>query len=149
VTSLTTIINKKIYSSLAAWLLTFLVLACGAETSQAPAAEAVDPSEFMQWKLPKRLKEISGLALTPDERLLAITDEQAVVYELDYAEGRVIKSFWLGDPIVRGDFEGIAVLEDTVWLLTSDGSSSKGWDRTRRRGPCCWRARKPARKKTI
>ena len=54
--------------------------------------------------------EISGLALTPDERLFAVTDERAVVYELDYSEGRVVKSFALGDPVVRGDFEGIAVL---------------------------------------
>ena len=75
----------------------------------------------MQWKLPGRLREISGLALTPDERLLAVTDESAIVYELDYSEGRVIKSFALGDPVVRADFEGIAVLLDTVWLMTSDG----------------------------
>ena len=75
----------------------------------------------MQWKLPKRLREISGLALTSDERLLAITDEQAIVYELDYLEGKIVKSFALGNPIVRGDFEGIAVLGDTIWLMTSDG----------------------------
>ncbi len=120
-TSLTTTINKAISSFLAALLLTFLVSACDAETLQAPAAETGEPSEFIQWKLPKRLREISGLALTPDERLLAITDERAVVYELDYSEGKVVKSYWLGDPIVMGDFEGIAVITDTVWLLTSDG----------------------------
>jgi uncharacterized protein YjiK len=68
------------------------------------------------------LREISGLALTPDERLLAVTDEKAIVYELDYQQGAVIKSFALGDPVVRGDFEGIAVLDDTIWLMTSDGT---------------------------
>lgn len=106
---------------MAACLLSLVVLACSAETPEAPAAEASDPHDFRQWKLPKRLREISGLALTPDERLFAITDEKAIVYELDYSEGKVIKSFALGDPLVRGDFEGIAVLEDTVWLMTSDG----------------------------
>ena len=75
----------------------------------------------MQWKLPKRLREISGLALTSDERLLAVTDEKAIVYELDYLQGKIIKSFALGDPVVRGDFEGIAVLGDTIWLMTSNG----------------------------
>jgi uncharacterized protein YjiK len=67
------------------------------------------------------LREISGLALTPDERLFAVTDESAIVYELDYLQGGIIKSFALGDPVVRGDFEGIAVLQDAIWLMTSDG----------------------------
>ena len=85
------------------------------------AADQPGQDDFKQWKLPKRLREISGLALTPDERLLAVADEKAVVYELDYQEGKIIKSFTLGDPAVRGDFEGIAVLNDKVWLMTSDG----------------------------
>ncbi len=71
--------------------------------------------------MPGRLREISGLALTPEERLFAVTDERAVVYELDYNEGKVVKSFALGDPAVRGDFEGIAVLGHNVWLMTSGG----------------------------
>ena len=43
------------------------------------------------------------------------------MYELDYQEGRIVKSFSLGDPVVLADFEGIAVLQDRVWLMTSDG----------------------------
>jgi len=74
-----------------------------------------------QWKLPDKLNEISGLALTADARLLAVTDEQAIVYELDYTEGRLVKAFALGDPTVRGDFEGIACSEGRVWLMTSKG----------------------------
>ena len=53
--------------------------------------------------------------------MLAITDERAIVYELDYHEGRIIKSFALGDPVMHADFEGIAVLAGRVWLMTSDG----------------------------
>ena len=67
------------------------------------------------------MREISGLALTADQRLLAITDERAIVYELDYVDGRIVKSFALGKPVMHGDFEGIAVLQDRVWLMTSDG----------------------------
>lgn len=85
------------------------------------ATDSREQREFTQWKLPKRLREISGLALTPDERLFAVADEQAVVYELDYSNGKIVKSFALGDPPVLGDFEGIAILADTVWLMTSDG----------------------------
>ena len=74
-----------------------------------------------QWKLPDKLNEISGLALTEDARLLAITDERAIVYELDYAEGHLVKAFALGEPTVAGDFEGIAWFDERVWLVTSDG----------------------------
>jgi uncharacterized protein YjiK len=105
----------------AAILLTLMVSACSAETPETLASDGSDQGDFKQWKLPKRLREISGLALTPDERLLAVADEKAIVYELDYQEGKIIKSFALGDPPVRADFEGIAVLGDTIWLMTSDG----------------------------
>ncbi|MEX2495933.1 MAG: SdiA-regulated domain-containing protein [Woeseia sp.] len=73
-----------------------------------------------QWKLPDKLNEISGLAVTEDARLLAVTDEVAIVYELDYSGGRLVKAFALGDPVIRGDFEGIAYFDGRVWLVTSD-----------------------------
>ena len=74
-----------------------------------------------QWRLPKRLREISGLALTSDERLLAIEDEKAIIYELDYDDGHIVKAFALGKPTLRGDFEGIAVAGDYAYLARSDG----------------------------
>ena len=115
-------INRTCFSVSAAALLTILVSACGAEPANTVAAESQDQASFRQWKLPKSLREISGLALTPDERLLAVTDERAIVYELDFQTGKIIKSFALGSPVVRADFEGIAVLNDTIWLMTSDGT---------------------------
>lgn len=103
-------------------MLSIFVSACGAESPETSAADTWGPDDFRQWKLPGRLREISGLALTSDERLLAITDERAIVYELDYELGGIVKSFGLGNPIVRADFEGIAVLDGTIWLMTSDGT---------------------------
>ncbi len=81
----------------------------------------LDADSLQQWKLPKILKEISGLALTPDERLFAVNDEQAVIYELDYQEGRIKKTFALGRPVPRDDFEGIAYLDGVIYLVTSGG----------------------------
>lgn len=81
------------------------------------------PTEpLRRWYLPGRLDEISGLALTPEQRLLAVADELAVVYEIDHDRGRVVKTFALGRPALRGDFEGIAVMRGRIWLMTSDGS---------------------------
>ena len=51
-----------------------------------------------------------------------MTDEVAIVYQLDYDRGGVLKTFALGDPPLRGDFEGIAVLDERLWLMTSDGN---------------------------
>ncbi|MGH8166158.1 MAG: hypothetical protein ACREQ1_02905 [Woeseiaceae bacterium] len=82
---------------------------------------ALSAETLQQWKLPDKLNEISGLALTEDARLLAITDESAIVYELDYAAGRLVKAFALGEPTVAGDFEGIAWFDGRVWLVTSEG----------------------------
>jgi len=81
----------------------------------------LDSESLQQWKLPKKLKEISGLALTPDDRLFTVTDEQAIVYELDYQQGEIVKVFTLGNPTVHGDFEGIAILNDVFYLVTSKG----------------------------
>ncbi len=76
-----------------------------------------------RWKLPRRLMEISGLAMTPDNRLLAHGDEKGIIYELDYRKGAIVKAFQLADRVapVAADFEGIAIVENRVYLVTSSG----------------------------
>ena len=95
------------------------MLACSPGQSGPIAADGGD--EIVRWVLSDKLREISGLALTRDQRLLAMGDEQAIVYEYDYINGALVKAFAFGKPAIRGDFEGIAVLHDKVWLLTSQG----------------------------
>jgi uncharacterized protein YjiK len=74
-----------------------------------------------RWVLPQELREISGLALTRDGRLLAQTDEVGKVWEIDYRRGILVKRFALGQGGVKGDFEGIAVADSVMYLLTSKG----------------------------
>jgi uncharacterized protein YjiK len=74
-----------------------------------------------RWELPHGLREISGLALSPDGRLFAHDDNNAVVYQIDYRRGAIVKQFQLGDKLVQGDFEAITVAGDRMYLLTSDG----------------------------
>ena len=75
------------------------------------------------WKLPGRLAEISGLAMTMDNRLLAHNDEKGVIYEIDYRNGAIVKAFQLADMAtpVADDFEGIATVDDRIYLVTSAG----------------------------
>lgn len=84
---------------------------------------------FEQWKLPSSLREISGLAGTADGRLFAHSDERAVIHQIDYQSGKWLKSFSLSHRpgempgrAVQGDFEGIAVAGDDLYLVTSQGT---------------------------
>ena len=83
----------------------------------------LNPEDAAHWKLPGRLREISGLAMTGDGRLLAHNDEQGVVYEIDYRDGSIVKAFQLADSRqpVADDFEGIATVGEQVYLVTSSG----------------------------
>lgn len=83
----------------------------------------LEVEDTSQWKLPGRLEEISGLAMTADNRLLAHNDEKAVIHEIDYINGAIVNEFQLADvkDPVTDDFEGIATTEDTVYLVTSSG----------------------------
>ena len=74
-------------------------------------------------ELPAELAEVSGLAYTADGRLLAHGDEQAVIYQIDFPAGGVVKRFTIGDaggPLL-GDFEDIQVVGDRIFLVTSAG----------------------------
>ena len=97
------------------------LVACGGSAPPNQAAVDLDSANVVQWKLPKRLKEISGLAFSADERLFAHDDERAVIYQIDWQRGNLVKSFALGDPPLRDDFEAIAIAGDDFYLMTSNG----------------------------
>ncbi|MEO8199549.1 MAG: SdiA-regulated domain-containing protein [Gemmatimonadota bacterium] len=78
-------------------------------------------SALARWILPTSLNEISGLALTTDGRLFTHGDERAVISQVDYRKGEVIKQFQLGKRVVKGDFEGITIVGDIMFMLTSTG----------------------------
>jgi len=68
--------------------------------------------------LPGRLKEISGLTLVDDTLLAAVQDEKGEVYLIDPSTGDVIDEFKFGK---KGDYEGIELVDDTLYILRSDG----------------------------
>ena len=117
-----------------------LLLGCGERAAPVAAARGelarYDPGGAPEWRatLPDALKEVSGLALSPDGRLFAHGDEVATIFEVDPRTGRPIKSFNLAttarDPDlgkksrngqVAGDFEDLAIVGDRFFLLTSTG----------------------------
>lgn len=71
--------------------------------------------------LPNRLDEISGLANTSDGRLFGHNDERGRVHALDGRTGEVGKRFDLGDGSVRDDLEGIAIVGERMFMVSSRG----------------------------
>ncbi|MEZ5596925.1 MAG: hypothetical protein R3E84_11100 [Pseudomonadales bacterium] len=98
--------------------------------SETPAATATAPAYLdsfnletpdRQWTLPKPLTEISGLAVTPDGQVFAHDDERGVIHRLDISTGQRLGAFALTGNAERGDYEGIAWLQERLWLVDSDG----------------------------
>jgi hypothetical protein len=89
--------------------------------AQADSGNAGANHPLARWLLPAELSEISGLALTPDERLFAHNDESARITEIDYRRGTIIKRFYAGEKSLRGDFEGITFGDNRFFLMTSNG----------------------------
>ena len=80
-----------------------------------------EPSEV--FKLEKPLREVSGLALDAQGRLLAHNDERGRIYVLDPGSGEIREEqkLLLGDRPIKGDFEGIARSGNRVWMINSRG----------------------------
>lgn len=72
--------------------------------------------------LPGVLGEVSGLAVDSQGRLLAHQDENAAVYVIDPANGSILHTIRVGPRELRGDFEGIAVAGNRIFLATSGGT---------------------------
>lgn len=69
-------------------------------------------------KLPSELKEISGLAWLKEDVLATVQDEKGNIYIVDLTSGEVTEKIDFGK---NGDYEGIAVLGEDIWVVRSDG----------------------------
>jgi uncharacterized protein YjiK len=105
-------------------ILAFVFLSCTQDNTE-PISSS-QPYQFSQepkqiFKLSKKLNEISGLAMSADGRLFAHDDESARINQIDYATGKITKSFFVGKKTLKKDFEGLAIVNDLFYLVTSDG----------------------------
>jgi uncharacterized protein YjiK len=91
-----------------------------AKVDESKASKLKNATPVAMWIMPPELREISGLALTPDGRILAHDDEVSKIYAIDPRTGVLLKQFTLGSGI-RGDFESIAMAGNNIYLLESDG----------------------------
>jgi uncharacterized protein YjiK len=68
--------------------------------------------------LPYALAEVSGLTHLRGSRILCVEDERGKVYEYDLKTRKIVNAITFED---SGDFEGVEYVNDTVYVLESDG----------------------------
>ena len=75
--------------------------------------------------LPDVLKEVSGIAHLDENFLLTHNDEEGIVYKINFTSGEIVSEFSIGKEEIEKDFEGIAVVHDSVYLVASNGTLFK------------------------
>ncbi len=69
--------------------------------------------------LPDVLREISGICFIDSTRLACVQDENGKVFIYDIKTSKITSDIFIKE---KGDFEDIALVENTIYLLRSDGS---------------------------
>lgn len=113
---------RRLGQLLTSGALTLGTSACAEDTSESfsIAGHEYHSADRVQFKLPKVLREISGLALSSSGELFAHNDEDGIIYLIDYERGKIVRRFALNG-VAQADFEGIAVAGEEVFLVTSRG----------------------------
>src|SRR5690606_9556130 len=70
-------------------------------------------------ELPPILREISGIAVVDEQKVLCVQDELGVVFEFDLRSGTITGIRRFTD---LGDFEDITIKGDRILVLRSDGN---------------------------
>lgn len=75
-----------------------------------------NPTE--KFELPNKLKEISGLSYYKNNQLVCVNDERGEIFIYDIQEKKIVEKIPFGK---NGDYEGVEVVGDEVFVLKSDG----------------------------
>ncbi len=111
-------------------VIALLLMGCGSSSTKTdqPKAGTLGPpfklpyqlsAPLETYKLPKELKEISGLSYYKADQLLCVQDEEAVAYVFDTKKKAVTQDFGFGG---YGDFEGIEYINGEIYALESNGN---------------------------
>lgn len=75
------------------------------------------PSQI--WKLPRQLDEISGIAMSNNETIFCINDEEGIIYEYNLGNKTIENQSTFGK---NNDYEDVAVVGDRLFVLQSNGT---------------------------
>lgn len=72
-----------------------------------------------KWELPSILREVSGIALIDNDRIACVQDEEGIIFIYNLKTSKIEQEIEFAD---SGDYEGIALVGTTAYILRSDGS---------------------------
>jgi len=107
------------------FLVLFLSISCKSKDEKAALVSTVyeykfdinNPSKI--YKLPKELKEISGLSFDNTGHLLAVNDEEAIIFKIDTIKGEIVGETDFGKD---DDYEGITYGDGLIYVIESNGN---------------------------
>ncbi len=109
--------NKRTTYFFAAFILT-TVLLTSAFRYATPASNYNLSSPLKTYVLPPSLNEISGITILNQNELACVQDELGIVYIFSLKEGKIVQEYHTN---LVGDYEGITLVGNTLYLLRSDG----------------------------
>jgi hypothetical protein len=104
-------------------LVAFFISCRQAESKKVKSAEVdkvtLEPKGGKLFPLPKELMEISGISFVTENVLVAIQDEEGVLYFYDLTKEEIVNKydFWKGK-----DYEDLAVVGEDLWIVNSSGA---------------------------
>lgn len=81
-----------------------------------PGAQKLDI--IQQWDLPKQLDEVSGIAWMDENHMACVADEEGIIFIYNLQSNKIEKEIKFGE---HGDYEAIALKNETAYILRSDG----------------------------
>lgn len=109
------------------FFLFFIIIACTESEPQKVKAQLPETpykkkestvNIIKRWELPGVLREISGIASIDEKRIACIQDEKGAIFIYNLEKSEIEREIPFHG---RGDFEGIALVDEVVYALRSDG----------------------------
>ncbi len=83
-----------------------------------PRLEKENYTVIRKWEMPKELDEISGITWAGENKIACVQDEEGIIFIYNLSSNLVEKTVNFSK---AGDYEGIAVVDSTAYVLKSDG----------------------------
>lgn len=83
-----------------------------------PRLEKENYTILRKWEMPKELDEISGITWVGENQIACVQDEEGIIFIYNLLSNTVEKKVNFSK---AGDYEGIAVVDSTAFVLRSDG----------------------------
>ncbi|KAA9340091.1 SdiA-regulated domain-containing protein [Adhaeribacter soli] len=90
----------------------------GKKSKAAKEAVSKEVQVVSKWEVPDILREVSGIAYLGPNRFACIQDEQGTIFIYNTAAAKIEKEIDFAGP---GDYEGIALVGKTAYVVRADG----------------------------